>query len=78
MPNVLVKIIRDDDGFLIDNPVWHLVDPANLLGKATLCTGEFFGSGESAVEFETKTVSRGGVECESCRQKILTYKLVKL
>lgn len=76
--NNLVKIIRDDDGVLIDNPVWHLVDPANNLGNATLCTGEFFGYGESSVEFELKMVDHGGIECENCLKKIFIYKSVKL
>ena len=53
--NLLVRIIRDDDGDLkSDHQDWHLVDPGNPQGDATLCTGEFFGGGESACEFVTK------------------------
>lgn len=76
--NVLVKITRDDDGVCIDNPVWHLADPANDMGSAALCSGEFFGEGESAVEFELKTVKRGGITCDRCMRKIAIYKAIKL
>lgn len=76
--NILVKIIRDDDGEYVELPVWHLVDPGCDLGSAALCTGEFFGGGESAVEFETKQVRRGGITCPDCLRKLRAYKAVKL
>lgn len=76
--NVLVKILVDDDGVEIDNPVWHLVDPTNHQGNAPLCTAEFFGGGESAVIFEAKRVKRGGITCPQCIEKIKTIKAIKL
>lgn len=76
--NELVKIIRDDDGKLTENDSWHLVDPTNDQGPAALCTQEFFGFGESLVEFETKASSRGGVTCPLCLKKIRTMKAIKL
>lgn len=76
--NSLVKIIRDDDGDLTGNDSWHLVDPTNDQGRAALCTQEFFGLGESAVEYETRTAKRGGVTCQKCLEKIRRMKAVKL
>lgn len=76
--NELVKIIRSDDGDLTENDSWHLVDPTNDQGPAALCTQEFFGFGESMVEFETKTAKRGGVTCPECLKKIRLMKAVKL
>ena len=62
MMNVLVRIITDDDGQKTSNPNdWHLVDPANHQGAATLCSGEFFGEAESNCTFDTKEVKRGGI-----------------
>lgn len=78
MSNNLVKIIRDDDGNLTDNDTWHLVDPAEPCGPCALCTGEFFGPGESDVEYSIKTVERGGVTCTRCMKMLRIYKAVKL
>jgi hypothetical protein len=77
--NTLVRIPRDDDGYLKDDgDVWHLVDPENHQGASALCTGEFFGAGESACEFEIKEVSRGGITCPRCVSILKGYKAVKL
>lgn len=76
--NELVKIIRDDDGALTGNDSWHLVDPTNDQGSASLCTQEFFGYGESSVEYETKTAKRGGITCHECLRKIRLMKAIKL
>lgn len=76
--NYLVKIIKDDDGFYIDNPKWHLIDPATNAGYATFCKGEFFGSGESECEYELKQLPRGGITCEWCLEKLKTYKKIRL
>jgi len=71
----LVKITRDDDGEEIMSPTWCLVEVSQ--GEHALCTGVFFGSGESAAEFETKTVERG-VPCPKCRAIIQAHKAIKL
>lgn len=77
--NELVRILTNDDGDTPDNNHnWHLVDPCNWQGKATLCTAEFFGSGESACIYETKEVIRGGVTCPNCMKMIKNYKKIKL
>lgn len=77
--NDLVRIIKDDDGEeKRDCHVWHLVDPCNRQGPAALCTQEFFGLGESGVEFEKKSVKRGGVTCPQCLERIRIYKAVPL
>jgi hypothetical protein len=77
--NHLVRIIRDEDGELQSSHTdWHLVDPANSESPRTLCGGEAFGEGESAVEYEEKAVQRGGITCRHCLNAIDTYKSVKL
>lgn len=77
--NNLVRLITTDDGDTnIDPDIWHLVDPANPQGTASLCTQEFFGGGESACEFEMKTAKRGGVTCQRCIDIVKIYKAVKL
>lgn len=77
--NKLVRIIVDDDGFKkLDSKVWHLVDPVNEQGPAAFCTQEFFGAGESRVEYEEKTVPKGGITCPDCIRKLKQYKAVKL
>ena len=77
--NRLVRIIRDDDGnFQSTHLSWHLVDPANHEAPRTLCGGEAFGEGESAVEFEEKFVKRGGITCDDCLDAIRIYKSVLL
>lgn len=75
--NKLVKLITNDDGDE-EAPFWHLVDPANDMGPATLCTGEFFGAGESSCTYEVKAVKRGGITCPNCLGKLRTYKAVRL
>lgn len=76
--NKLVKILYDDDGEKIENPVWHLVNPANWMGPCTLCSGEYFGYGESAVVYEEKEVCRGGIECKVCLAHIRLLKEIRL
>lgn len=77
--NALVRIIRNDDGDLEPGwRDWHLVDPGNPQGPATLCTAEFFGSGESACEFQNKYCKRGGITCGKCLQILRAYKAVRL
>lgn len=77
--NTLVRIITNDDGEPTGNPFdWHLTDPCNRQGAATLCTGEFYGIGESACTYEVKEVLRGGITCKLCNEFIRTYKSVKL
>ena len=70
--NQLIKITEEGD-----DTVWHLVDPwADYVDKV-LCTGQVFGIGESAVEYELKTVSRG-VPCDKCREVVKKYKSVRV
>lgn len=77
--HTLIKIIRDDDGFLVENRQWHLVDPAHdVMGDMVFCTGEFFGGSESAVEFKTKIVDSGGIQCERCKNRLKVYRDVCL
>ena len=59
--NNLVKILTSDDGEPREETeqYWHLV--YNETGAQTFCEGEFFGYGESACEYEEKSVERGGI-----------------
>lgn len=75
----LVKIIKDDDGVMINDSKWHLSDPVSLGAFGVVfCTGEVFGSGESNVEYDLKMVDRGGIECETCLERLRIYKSIKL
>ena len=78
MPNQLVKLITNDDGAVIDTPYWHLVSPVFQADPSLLCTGEFFGEGQSGCEYEEKTVIKGGVTCPQCLRIIKEIKSVKL
>lgn len=74
--NSLVKITRDDDGYLIDDPKWCLL--VHYTGNMAFCSGQFVGVGESACEYEIKEVIRGGITCQNCIDKIKGIKAVKL
>lgn len=73
--NEVVKLFTDDDGGKYHNKYWHLVDPANPQGTALLCTGEFFGEGESGAKYETKD---GKITCPDCISILKIYKAIKL
>ena len=76
--HTLVKILSSDDGEPRDKDLqyWHWIE--NRTGTATLCEGEFFGSGESACEYEIKEVQRGGITCPVCLEIIKEFKKIKL
>lgn len=77
MSHELVKILSDDDFEKIENPKWHLI--VTISGSnATLCTGEFFGEGESNVIYENKIVKRGGITCRKCLEQLKELKSIKL
>jgi hypothetical protein len=78
--NKLVRYITDDDGCTHrDSHLWHLVNPTYPAGgEASLCEQEYFGIGESTLEYETKTATRGGITCPDCLGNLKAYKAVKL
>ncbi len=77
--HALVRIIKNDDGDLQPSwKDWHLIDPGNPAGPATLCTGELFGAGESACVFEKKSAVRGGITCAVCMERLKAYKGIRL
>lgn len=78
MVNQLVRITRRDDGEIVDNPVWCLVDPLCFGGYKNLCSQEFLGEGESNAEFDTKYRNRGGITCKDCLEHIRSIKAVRL
>jgi len=76
--NNLIKMLVDDDGIEvdIDQQHWHYVDYV-AGGNATLCTGEYFGRGESTSKYETKSVQKGGITCPQCIGRIKEIKAIK-
>lgn len=77
--HAVVHISKDDDGLVKpDGDKWHLVDPGNKQGDAALCTGEFFGVGESRCEYEVAYRAKGGITCLQCLEKLKEYKAVRL
>lgn len=74
--NYLVKILIDDNGEEISDPKWCFIYHEG--GNMSFCDGQYFGEGESAVVYETKSVNRGGITCENCLSKIKEVKSVKL
>ena len=79
MPD-LVKILSDNKGEVRDEYLlfWHLVDPCNPLGNATLCEGEFFVYGESGCEYDIKSTNKGGITCPMCLKYLKIYRAIKL
>jgi hypothetical protein len=67
----LVRFITDDDGDAVKNDSWHWIDDGNKQGNAKFCTMEFFGFGESALEYET---GEGTITCVECVNKLKLYK----
>lgn len=74
--NHLVKILTDEYGEKEDSPKWCL--SVFNTGNMAFCSGQFYGFGESKVEYEIKQVKRGGITCERCISKIKDIKSVKL
>lgn len=73
----VVKIITDNWGNEIENPVWCLaIDEAST--SRTLCAGEAFGTGDSGAEYIVKEGKRGSVTCPDCRAKIKWFKSIQL
>lgn len=77
MTNSLVRFTADDDGEVIEKPVWHLVD-ITCGDPCSLCTQEYYGYGQSDVVYEEKTVSRGGITCPLCLERIKIMKGIRL
>jgi hypothetical protein len=71
---LVVKITINDDGDRIDSPKWHYINDHGS-GQNTLCTGEYFGIGESAAEYEQR---KGKVTCPECLALIRQIKTVRL
>ena len=83
MSHTLVKILIDQDGDVVDDPLWHLGD-APTGDPGILCTGEFYtygcadGAATEGISYEQKTVKRGGITCERCLDHIWEMKSIRL
>lgn len=77
--NHLVKILTDDSGEPREKKfqTWCLIVYENGTNRA-FCSGEAFGGGDSACDYERKTVKRGGITCEKCIDRIKEIKAIKL
>lgn len=75
--NHLVKIIKDEDKFKIDNPKWCLVVFAAGSPMA-LCSGQVFGEGEGDAVYKEKWIKQGGITCPKCLTQIMFFKSIKL
>lgn len=74
---ILVKITVHDDGVKEQKPKWCLaIHKAG--GWQTLCTGEFYGIGESSCKYLEKKSAKGGITCQSCLDEIKFFKAIKL
>lgn len=74
--NTLVKILADDNGEVIENPKWCF--SVHWSGNQALCSGQFYGYGESGAEYEIKSTKKGGITCTDCLEKIKQIKAIKL
>lgn len=72
--NEVVKITKDNSGEKIDSPKWHL-SVVKAGANMALCTGEFYGYGESACLYTTK---QGKVTCPDCIEFIKHIKSITL
>jgi hypothetical protein len=77
MAHTLVKTFNSDDGEMNENPQWHWFQEFGD-ARRTLCSGEAFGPGESHVEYELKTLQKGGITCTQCLKIIKIIKAIKL
>lgn len=78
--NQLVKMLIDDDceTIPIKEQKWCLVSPNPISDTPrTLCKGEVLDSDTDAV-WESKSVKKGGITCESCVKIVKAFKAVKL
>lgn len=73
----LVKFITDDDGGEHHSRDWHYVQTWGDADRS-LCNGEVFGFGESALKYREKNVERGGITCRKCLEIIHEIKSIKL
>lgn len=77
--NYAVNLLTHDDGEAHpDAGLWHIIDPTNKQGAATLCSGEFFGYGESGCKYELRVLTPGTVTCQRCIDDIQTLKKLKI
>lgn len=76
MAHELVKILTYEGGEIVNKPLWHWIQCIDA--RRSLCEGQAFGMGESDVEYETKTVPRGGITCPKCLEMIKEFKAIKL
>lgn len=77
--NRLVKLLVNEDGDTVENPVWCLVDPSEKQAPMPLCDGAVFESWDAVyVQFESKRVQRGGITCQKCLERLNILNAVRL
>lgn len=76
MAHELVMLLTDDDTIPVE-PRWHWID-TNGSDPSTLCTQEYFGTGQSECTYKLKQVKRGGITCGDCMAILKEHKAVAL
>lgn len=76
--HALVRFLSTEDG---EEPQgtdkkWHWI--ISVDASRALCSGQVFGYGESAIDYEIKLVKKGGITCPNCLQMIKEFKAIKL
>lgn len=74
--NHLAKIIVLDNGEVVKNPKWCMVDPTGDTPR-TVCSGDALDSADKT-EYAEKVTKRGGVQCDKCIEVINYFKSIKL
>lgn len=79
MSHKIVKFTANEDGDQIPNEdqVWHY-SHLSVNANIAFCTGEFYGYGDSSVQFIERTIESGGITCLQCLEKIKTIQSIKL
>lgn len=71
---LVVKILVSEDGEKIPYAKWCL-SWNKAGGRMTLCTGQFYGMGESSCKYKEK---HGKITCPECIEEIKMFKSIKL
>lgn len=79
MSHKVVKFTVNEDGDQIPNEdqVWHY-SFLSVNADMAFCTGEFYGYGDSSVQFVELTVGGGGITCPQCLAKIKIIQSIRL
>jgi hypothetical protein len=73
----LVKIVINDDGDIVDNPKWHVIESFSG-DPRLLCTGEVYSTIQTKhVKYETKQGKLKDCDCPKCQEIVKWFKSLK-